>query len=294
MTSYISIQAVWGGGGRYIYITCSSHNNYYDLDEKSTINNSSIIFSFADLAIKVAENLSAKKIRPGDLRLLLKCRLGCGDIISGISCVRKMIETVTEKKYWDYYNYHALEGIIKHFAENATELLGRMEDHKTKLTAFKTTTKIADYIKECTKDELMVDGISKMKYDKEFNKELSFKLRDSKDSILKINEKCLSYIDNFWNDISDQFHLPPLPILLAKIRGGCIEVTWFVPASIACIINKLSQESNEFYQQHGVVRVMINNEVLYNEDGPSAQVWVDYVDVQKCPTLLFQLLCCLL
>ena len=188
-----------------------------------------------------------------------------------------MIETMMEGKYWSYYNYHALEGIIKHFAKDDNELIGRMEDYKTRLTAFKATTKIVDYIEDCTKDELLADDVvgAKMKYDKEFYQKLSFKLKESKYSILKINEKCLSYIDDLWNDISNQFYLPPLPILLAKICGGCIEITWLVPTFIACIINNASQESIAFYQQKNIVRVMINDEVLYygNEvTDPPAQV----------------------
>ncbi len=176
---------------------------------------------------------------------------------------------------------------------------GRLQDQ---LTAFKATTKIADYIKDCTEDELMADNAGGIKYDKEFYQELSFKLKESDSSILKINEKCVTYIDEFWKDLSAQFHLPPLPILLDKIREGCIEVTWLVPASIACIINaeslfKESMRANEFYQQHGVVRVMLNNEVIYkyipkhyNEEGfvdtgdcglPSFIAKVDYTSPEE-------------
>ncbi len=197
---------------------------------KSTIDDSlesSIKCSFADLTVRVTRKLSTKYIEPGDLRHFLKCRLECGDIISGISSVPEMIEAVTEKTLWNYYNYHALEGIIKHFATDDMELIGWMEDYKTRLTAFKATTKIADYIEDCTEDELMadsVDGKSNVKYDKVFYQKLSFKLSEGKYSILKINEKCLSYIDDLWNDISSQFYLPPLPILLAKICGGSMEV----------------------------------------------------------------------
>ncbi len=268
----------------FLFLQCNNSHNNYNLGKKSTIDKSlesSIKSHFASLIVRVAEKLN---IKLENLRLFLISHLGCdGSILSGISSVRGIIETVTEKKLWDYYNYHALEGIIKHFAKDDTDLIEKMEDYKTRLTAFKATTKIADYIENCTENELMadnVDGISKMKYDKEFYRALSYKLRESNNSILKINEKCLSHIDDLWNDISAQFYLPPLPTLLEKIRGGSIEVTWLVATSIACIINAASQESIAFYQQKDIVRVMINDKVLYydNEDtDPPVQVWLECI-----------------
>ena len=166
-----------------------------------------------------------------DFRLYLTTHVGCGDFISSISSASEMIEAVTKKRYWNYYNYHALEEIIKCFGKDDSEMIGWMEEYKTRLTAFKATTKIADYIKNCTDEELMDDadkafeGYQKL-YDRKFYRKLSLKLWDSNDSSIKVDENCLSYIDELWTSASEHFLLPPLPILLEKIvQGQTADVT---------------------------------------------------------------------
>ncbi len=67
---------------------------------------------FANLTMKVRKNLT---ISVDDLCGYLTSLFGCGDFISSISTVSEMIDDVTQKQSWDYYNYHALEEIINHF-----------------------------------------------------------------------------------------------------------------------------------------------------------------------------------
>ncbi len=184
-----------------------------------------------------------------------------------------MIEAVTRKRYWDYYNYYALEEIIKCFGKDDSEMIGWMKEYKTRLTAFKATSKIADYIKNCTDEELMDDaeeafeGYQKL-YDRNFYRKLSLKLRDSNNSIVKVDENSLSYIDENWTAMSDHFVLPPLPVLLEKIRKKCIEITWIVPVTIANIINLMAKSPGctEFCRQRNIMRIMVGDKEVYNED----------------------------
>ncbi len=141
-----------------------------------------------------------------------------------------------------------------------------MEEYKTKLTAFKTTTKIADYIKGCTDDEFSNNADEALEdykklYDTQFYRKLSLKLRDDKKSIIKVNENFLSYIDELWTSLSVHFLLPPLPVLLEKIHSGCMEITWTIPESIALIINSkaTSPESIKFYRQKNIIHIMMND-----------------------------------
>ncbi len=168
----------------------------------------------------VAGKLRDRNINVDDFRLYLTSHLGCSDFISSISSVSKMIEAVTEKQLWNYYDYYALEGIIKSFAKDDSEIIGWMEEYKTRLTAFKAATKIADYIKDCTDDDNEDEALKdyQKSYDSKFYRELSLKLRDSENSILKVDENSLSYINEIWTAISAHFLLPPLPIFLEKIR----------------------------------------------------------------------------
>ncbi len=230
---------------------------------------------FSDLIVRVRKRLEAMNIDVDDFRLYLTSRFGCGDFISSISSVPKIIEAVTRKRYWDYYNYYALEGIIKCFAKDDSEMIGWMEEYKTRLTAFKATTKIADYIKNCTDEELIDDTDEALKdyqklYDRKFYCDLSLKLtkRKSKNSIVRVDENSLSYIDELWTSVSKHFLLPHLPILLEKIRAGCIVVTWIVPITIARTINlkAKSQGSIEFYRQKNIVQIMMNEKTVFDDD----------------------------
>ncbi len=118
------------------------------------------------------EKLKAKDINVDDFRFYLTTRLGCGDFISSISSVSEMIQAVTMKRYWDYYNYKALEGIIDYFCKDDSEMTGWMEEYESRLFAFKTTTKIAEYVKSCTDAELMDDANNEVLFDKTFYKKL--------------------------------------------------------------------------------------------------------------------------
>ncbi len=230
---------------------------------------------FAELTVRVIERLKTINIDVDNFRVYLTSRFGCGDFISSISSVSEMIDAVTRMQYWDYYNYHALEGIIKYFGKDDSEMIGWMEEYKSRLTAFKATTKIADYIdiKDSTYDEL-IDHADipfedyKKSYDKKFYRRLSFKLRKSKNNIIRVDERCLSYIDELWTSLSDHFLLPPLPIFLEKIREGCIEVTWIVPVAIACTISlkATSQGSIEFYRQKNIVQITMDDTTVFDDD----------------------------
>ena len=229
---------------------------------------------FAELTVKVIERLKTMNIDVDNFRVYLTSRFGCGDFISSISSVSEMINAVTTKRLWDYYNYHALEGVIKHCGKNDSEMIGWMEEYKIRLTAFKATTKI--YIADRNrKDNSLMDNSlmdnpdkdNQKSYDQRFYSELSVKLRDSKSgSIRKVNENCLSYIDELWTSLSDHFLLPPLPVLLEKICNGCIE--WIVPVIIALTINlkATSQGSMEFYREKNIVHMMVDDKIIFNDN----------------------------
>ncbi len=228
--------------------------------------------TYSRLIVRVMGKLRDKNINVVDFRLYLKTYFGCGDFISSISSVTEMIEAVTRKPLWNFYNYCALEGIIECFGMNDSEMIGWLEEYKTRLSAFKTATKIADYVKGYTDADLMADTDETINdyevYDKRFFIKLSLKLRKNEDSILRVNQECLSHIDELWTTISSYFILPSLPTLLEKICDGCIEITWIVPIAIASIINLkvTSPGCTKFCQQRNIMRIVVGDNAVYNED----------------------------
>ncbi len=105
-------------------------------------------------------------------------------------------------------------------------------------------------------------------YDRNFYRKLSLKLKDSNNSIVKVDENSLSYIDENWTVMSDHFILPPLPVLLENIRDGCIEITWIVPVTIARIINLMAKSPGctEFCQRRNIMRIVVDDKVVYDEN----------------------------
>ena len=89
-------------------------------------------------------------------------------------------------------------------------MTGWMEEYESRLFAFKTTTKIAAYVKSCTDAELMDDANNEVLFDRTFYKKLSIKLRNNENSILKVKQNYLVYIEELWTAISDYFILPPI------------------------------------------------------------------------------------
>ncbi len=176
--------------------------------------------------MRVVGKLRDRNINVDDFRLYLKTYLGCGDFISSISSISEIIEAVTRKPLWNFYNCYVLEGIIECFGKDKSEMIGWMGEYKTRLSAFKTATKIADYVKGYTDAELMADTDEAINdyevYDTKLFVKLSLKLRKNKDSILRVDHNCLLHIDELWTTISSYFILPSLPTVLEKIRDGCI------------------------------------------------------------------------
>ncbi len=218
---------------------------------------------FANLTLRVTNNLT---ISVDDLRGYLTSRFGCGDLFSSKSTVSEMIDAVTRKQLWNYYNYHALEGLIEHFGKDDSDMIRWMEEYKIRLTEFKATIKIADCIKYSTDEELMENAYKtfedyKKSCDTQFFCRLSLKLRDN-----SIDKNSLSYIDDLWSSLSDHFLLPPLPVLFENIRKGCIEITWIIPERIALAINSkaTSPESIEFYQQKNIMHITMNDTTVFN------------------------------
>ena len=99
------------------------------------------------------------------------------------------------------------------------------------------------------------------RYDKCSCRKITFKLK------ARVTEKSLNYIDTFWQSIADYFLLPSLPALLDSIHSGCVEVTWLVSTPSALQIQANIQDSAPFLQEHGVMRVVMDDEILYDEVG---------------------------
>ena len=192
-----------------------------------------------------------------------------GNVIVDSSTVNEIFDILNGEGLWDYSSCCIyIEGIVDEFGSGNAEMKEWISNYKSELAGFKATTKIVDYIKMCNKEFEIADSEQSLRqdmarYDKGYCRSITFKLK------AHVKEKSLDYIDQFWRSIADYFLLPSLPALLDSIHSGCVEVTWLVPTPSALQmqenIQAKIQESTSFLQEHGVMRVMVDGEIVYNE-----------------------------
>ena len=238
-------------------------------------NQARIKLSYASLVIKVTSKLGGKDIDMKDFRLYILNLFPPGDIIPDTVSVADIFEAVSRHQLWDYSHCTPIEGIAKEFGGDDLELRRWIDDYKSELAGFKATTKIVDYIKVCNDEEEVADSDQSLRkdiarYDRRYCRKLTVKLKS------RVTEKSLDYIDQFWRSIADHFLLPSLSALLDSIREGCVEVTWLVPTLSALQIQANIQDSTQFLEKLEVIRVIMESEILYDEEGLE-KVTVDYI-----------------
>ena len=229
-------------------------------------NTAKIKGSFATLVRKVRSKLGGKDIDMKDFRLYILNLFPPGDIIPDTVSVADIFEAVSRHQLWDYSHCTPIEEISKEFGGDDLELRGWIDDYKSELAGFKATTKIVDYIKACSDEKEIADSDQSLRediarYDRRYCYKLTVKLKS------RVTEKSLDYIDQFWRSIADHFLLPSLSALLDSIQEGCVEVTWLVPTLSALQIQANIQDSTQFLENLEVIRVIMEDEILYDKEG---------------------------
>ena len=228
-----------------------------------TENTARIEVSFANLVKKVTETLERRKTDVQSFRLYILTIFKGVTIGAGADSVADIMEAVSCHSKWIFSCCTRIEGIAKEFAKGDVELSEWISKYKSELAGYKAITKIAKYIKFCDEEQEIADSgqsLDKQRYDETYYNRLSFKLKSH------VMEKSLDYIDELWMSIADHFFLPPLSGLLDRIHGGCVEVTWLVSKASALKIKSHIENSVEFLEKLEVIRVVLDDEVLYESD----------------------------
>lgn len=178
--------------------------------------------------------------------------------------VLDIFELMTDHRIWDYLDYYAVEPIVNQFAKDNTNIKELIDTYLTELAGFKFGTKLSDYIKEKAhsieiRERAYRDQSPLVRYDKSYYSRL--------ESVLDVNvdTKCLAYVDEIWKSIATHCRLPSLPALLDMIQKGCLKVTWMVPIPSALQLQTSIQGSEEFFREQKIARIILDDEVLYDE-----------------------------
>ena len=191
------------------------------------------------------------------------------DWIQKPSSIDELFNALSVANLWSYSNYGPLEDIAKHFLPDDGAVKKLIADYKTKLNGFYTATKIADFIK------LSDFGDSEQDPEKPLPVG-TFTLKDYHKLKLRLNlgnrkvsAMTLSYVDELWRTLAEEFDLPCLTAVIHSIIKGSLQITWYVLPHIAKkIIDRTTAAeaiSISFIQKHRIALLQIDNYVIYDE-----------------------------
>lgn len=204
-----------------------------------------------------------RRIDPGRFYLFISGLLSLlSSNIPNSGDISKLFTEITQNGLWDFWNWKPLKGVIEVFLRDDEEAKMRITEYSESLGAYKATTCIADHIAK-QRDILTVDNGSdgpprkKARYDSSCYQSLKLKLE------IKPTDFMLSYIDELWNDLKFQFHLPDLNVLLERLEGNSIAITWLFPTAMKDHILKAACNSEIFFQKKRIVMVFVGGVCVY-------------------------------
>ena len=135
--------------------------------------------SFATLVRKVAAKLEQRHLSINEFRLYMFSLFPPGDIIADSTTVTDIFGLLSRHRLWDYSYCTPIEEIANEFGGDGLELKGWINDYKSELTGFKATTRIVEYIKICS-DEEIADAEQSLhqdmaRYDRRYCQKITFK-----------------------------------------------------------------------------------------------------------------------
>ena len=144
-----------------------------------------------------------------------------------------------------YQNYHFLTAIINEFIP---DLHADMVDYQKDYAGYQFATNLERYLADETH---LVDP----------NPELFSCLKITVS--VKLSDRALTYIEELWELLLIRFELPPYQLLLKRILGGSIEISWCFPRCETTRMIEVVKSSSQFFAHHSIVRVSINEQVFY-------------------------------
>ena len=180
----------------------------------------------------------------------------------------QLFNALSVTKLWNYNHYGPLEDITKKFLSDNAAIKKLVSEYKGQLTGFYTMTKIADFIKvhksqfEDTEQDpeqsLPVDTYTLKDY-RRLKVTLNLGQR-------KVSALTLSYVDELWRSLAEEFDLPSLTAVIEAIVKGSLQVTWLVLPHIAEKITSASTKAFKFFRLHDVTCVEVDNCIVFEDE----------------------------
>ena len=220
---------------------------------------------FSSLLLKVQSALKSHKVSIDDVHGFFVHYFLRNDWIHDPTNLNAVFLAVSSAKLWNYDHYDPLEEITKQFLDSDADVKKSVSNYKNQLTGFYTTTSIADFIKLTDFEESEQDPQQPLVTDsftfKDYRK-LKIKLKLDR----KVSAVTLSYVDELWRSLAEEFDLPSLTAVLHSIIEGSLVVTWLVLPHIAEKIIANSSKATKFFRRLGIVELAIDECIIYDAE----------------------------
>ena len=240
---------------------------------------------FSTLVTMSCERFQSRKISIGAVQTFLITMYSSPNSRDGSNAVTTVVESaksmeeifraLSKYRLWDYLNYFLLQSIIEAFAHDDRELNDMMQQYQQDLTGYTLALEIQTYLdathstvttsdSENSDDESVPAPLLQNKH--KLFKKLSIKFN------VNVTEHSLSYIDELWRSLANQFSLPRSALILDSIAKGCIGITWLVPANLVIYVARIAKATSSKFVEKHVLKVMLEEQCIYSmETKPAVQ-----------------------
>ena len=155
--------------------------------------------------------------------------------------------------FWDFFNYELLQHVIRiMFTVSDDPLLSQLAEYEENLGRFLSSTKLSDFF-----------VVWPFSTDKPQDKEVA----ELKRVIVRVDRKwedCTLYdVKALTSVFAQGFFLPREFLLLAGVGKSSVSLLWYVPPSMASLIEEKLNEKKDFLSDNGFLLITINGHQVY-------------------------------
>ena len=221
---------------------------------------------FSSLLVTVQSALKSHHVSVDEVRSFLVHCSTRDDWIQNPSNLDELFTALSVAKLWSYDNYDLLEVITRGLLPNDKNVEKLLFEYKGRLSGFYTTTKIADFIKLSDFEDSEQDPQQPLPVEtytvKDYRK-LKLKLKIDR----KISVLTLSYVDELWRSLAEEFDLPCLTAVIHSIIEGSLVVTWLILPHVAnkIIDSGSTAKAVKFFRCCNIVSLEIDNDTVFDD-----------------------------
>ena len=251
---------------------------------------------FSSLAHEVQSALQSCQVGVNEVyNFLVRC-FSQDDWIQNPSSFDQLFNALSVTKLWNYDHYSPLEEIMKKFLPNDAAMKKLVSEYKSHLTGFYTTTKIADFMKVHSSK---FEDTEQLQDPQESLRVKTYTLKDYRRLKLtlnlgqrKVSALTLSYVDELWRSLAEEFDLPSFTAVIDTIMKGSLQISWLVLPHIAEKIMSASTKATKFFHHHGIIRVEVNNFTVFEEEEMVSVLVRSIISYYVCKMLSSPMLTC--